>query len=270
MACVKNFFLENENIVSTDKFDISEFEKGTALYEVVKIVNSKALFLGEHIERLKKSAKIKNKKLWLSDNEIIERINKIIHINNVDFGRLKFVFRFLENQNKFFSFFIELITPETELYKTGAKLITVEALRDTPNAKIINHGLRNIVKTKLAEQNAFEALLVCKNGKITEGSKSNFFLIKNKKIFTAFTQSVLPGITRDYVFRICRKNNIEIIEQDIYIEKLKEFDSAFITGTSIGVLPVKKIDELELSLSNGILKTLQGEYLKCVEEYLGR
>lgn len=267
MACVQKYFLSDDEIFSTDKFDISEFEKGISLYEVVKIINAKALFLEEHILRLKKSAYLKGLNIWLSDKELIRRIYKIIEYNEVKYGRLKFIFRFYENQNKFFSFFIELIDPEPELYKRGAKIITIQAKRSSPNVKAINYNLRRSIKEKLKQQNAIEALLICKNGRITEGSKSNFFLIKDNKIYTAFTENVLPGITRDYVFRICKKHNIEIIEQDIYIENLKEFDSAFITGTSLGILPVKKIDNIELSLGNGIIMTLRFEYEKYLEDY---
>ena len=61
-----NFFIEDNKTKNITKFDITEFKTGESLYEVVKVINSRGLFLENHISRLFETAKISNKKLWLS------------------------------------------------------------------------------------------------------------------------------------------------------------------------------------------------------------
>jgi len=268
MACVQKFFLKDDDVLSVSDFNLSDLEVGTSLYEVVKIINGKALFLEEHILRMRKSATIKKMTIWLTDDEIKQRIFKICKANNLENGRLKFVFRFYEEENLYISFFIQVITPSPEIYETGVNLISIKGKRLTPNAKVINYDLRKFVKAEVIKHNAFEALLVNNVNQITEGSKSNFFLIKDKKVYTPFAKDILVGVTRNYVFDICKKNNIEIIEKDICLNDLKDYNSCFITGTSLGVLFVNKIDNYIFLQKNGLLELISSEYKWRVDNYL--
>lgn len=46
---------------------------------------------------------------------------------------------------------------------------------------------------------------------INEGGGENIFLVKNKTLYTPKLGNILAGITRDTVFKIAEKNNIQII-----------------------------------------------------------
>jgi len=160
MACIQKFFLKNNDILPVADFNLTDLEVGTSLYEVVKIINGKPLFLEEHILRMRKSAEIKKMTIWLTDDEIKQRVFKICKVNNLENGRLKFVFRFYEEENLYISFFIQVITPSPDLYETGVKLISIKGKRLSPNAKVINYDLRQFVKAEIIKNNAFEALLI--------------------------------------------------------------------------------------------------------------
>ena len=268
MACTELFYLSDDKILKTSFFDIQELEKGQSIYEVIKIIEGKTLFIQKHIVRLHNSASLINKKIWLTDKIIIEKVNKIIKINKVKTGRLKFVFRFYKNQDKFISFFLNKIEPSKKAYIEGIKIITTKTERSTPNIKIINYSLRSYIKTLIKEKDAFEALLINKLGNITECSKSNFFLIKKNIVYTPPAKNILPGITREYIFRICSGLGIKIVEKTIKQSELKKFDSAFISGTSIGVLPVSMIDNINFAVTNGILEKISNQYQKIIDEYL--
>jgi len=240
MPCSAKYFIIDNEVVSTSNFQISELEKGISIYEVVKIIDSTPLFLKEHLKRLYKSAKIKNVNIWFNDEYITNQIEKLISINDIKKGRLKFALRYHVSGNKLFCFFLENIEPKTEIYKKGVKIITENIERVNPNAKVINYKLRKHVKKRTVLENAFETLLISNSNKITECSKSNIFFIKNNKVYTPFSKDVLKGITREYIFNICNKINSPIIEKNIYKKDLKNYDAAFITGTSIGVLTINR------------------------------
>ncbi len=268
MPCSAKYFIIDNEVISTNDFQISELEKGISIYEVVKIIDSTPLFLEEHLTRLYKSAQIKNVNIWFTNDYIIEQIKKLISINDIKKGRLKFALRYHVSGNKLFCFFLENIEPKAEVYKTGVKIITESIERINPNAKVINYKLRKRVRERTVKENAFETLLISNSEKVTECSKSNIFFIKGNTVYTSSAKDVLKGITRDYIFEICNKNNISIIETDIYKEDITNYNAAFITGTSIGVLSVNQIDDYNFSYENGLLKLISENYNELVKKYI--
>src|SRR5690606_31821955 len=126
--------------------------------------------------------------------------------------------------------------------------------RDNPNAKVLVTSFKEDVAKALKEKEAFEALLVNKSGYIPEGSRSNMFFVKGDKVYTAKASEVLIGITRKYIFNVCDKLNIKIVEESIHVDDLDKLDGAFMSGTSVNVLPISSIDNIKLdSVNNRII-----------------
>ena len=268
MACTAEYFLIDAKIFPTKEFEISELEKGISIYEVVKLINGTPLFLDDHLKRLHYSAKIKRKSIWVNNEYIEKQVFKIIKINSVINGRLKFALRFHKSGNKLICFFLEKIEPKPEVYKKGVKIISKVHERINPNAKVINYDLRKKVKSLIKKKKAFETLLINNFGKVTECSKSNIFFIKGDTVYTPSSTDVLIGITRNHVFDICKKAKIKIVETDILYINLNKFDSAFISGTSIGILGINKIDKYIFSLENQILNEISTTYNSIVDTYM--
>jgi len=264
------YFISNGKLIQTENFDISELEKGFSVYEVVKITEGIPLFFEDHLKRLHYSAKLKNKKIPFSDAEIKQNVFKLIETNNLKEGRLKFAVRFYQSNDKLICFFLNPIIPTSDNYKNGITVMTVQAERENPNAKIINYELRTYINKLISENAVFEVLLVNKNKIITECSKSSIFFIKDKTVYTSLSKNVLSGITRSYIYKICKNKSIEIIESEIKQNELHTFDSAFITGTSIGVLPIRKIDNIQYNPENEMITLLHNNYNSIVENYLSR
>ena len=96
---------------------------------------------------------------------------------------------------------------------------------------------------KAMRNNAYEAILFRDNF-ITEGSHTNFFAVKNNKVFTApLSNYILNGITRKVVLELCRENKIDVSEEHINVNELKTFDEFFITGTTTEITPIVQIDD---------------------------
>ena len=84
------------------------------------------------------------------------------------------------------------------------------------------------------------------------------------------SKDVLAGITRDYIYKICKNHSVKLKECEIKQSDLHTFESAFITGTSIGVLPVNQIDNQTFSVKNDIIKLLSDNYKDIVKNYLDK
>jgi len=109
---------------------------------------------------------------------------------------------------------------------------------------------------------ADEAILLDKNGFISEGSGENIFLIKDNKIFTPRTEHCLNGITRKSVISIASDMGFDVVEKDLTLDELFDSDEAFFTGTAVEITPISKIDKKVIGIgSRGpITERLQKTY----------
>ena len=112
------------------------------------------------------------------------------------------------------------------------------------------------------QKGADEAILLDKNGFISEGSGENIFLIKNNIIYTPTVDHCLNGITRQSVMKIAVDMGYEVVEKNLKIDELINSDEAFFTGTAVEITPISKIDEMVIgSGSRGpITQKLQKTY----------
>ena len=92
------------------------------------------------------------------------------------------------------------------------------------------------------DKGADEALMLDKNGYISEGSGENIFIVKDDVIYTPTTEHCLNGITRQSVMQIAEDLQLQIFEKDIDYEYLLNADEAFFTGTAVEITPITKID----------------------------
>lgn len=267
--CVNKLFILDSKEVSVDSFDDSLISKGTSIYEVIRVMEGVPLFLERHLDRLKKSADITEHKLWLTDDEIKEQIYKLIKSNNTEAGNVKLVFNFNSNKNTFLAYFLVHHYPNEEQYINGVPTILYKGERSNPNAKVINQNFRSAVEKRISEKEVYEAILVDNNGYITEGSKSNIFMVKGNKVITAPVDTVLPGITRQVILEICQKLDIVLEEIKIKDSDIDKLDALFITGTSPKALPISKVDSLIFkSSSNSIVLCIMRVYNKFIEDYI--
>lgn len=94
-----------------------------------------------------------------------------------------------------------------------------------------------------------EGLAVDALGFVSEGSGENIFVIRDGTVFTPpLSNSVLPGITRDTVIRLCADLKIPLAETPIPREMVYIADEVFLTGTAAEITPVRSVDRIQIGL----------------------
>lgn len=266
---IEKYFIYNNQILQSESINQIDINN-TSIYEVVRVISGIPLFWEEHCERLTASASKLGFSLESINDEINLNIKKLIEINKYPLKNFKLiVFNIHKQTPDYIIFFIKSSYPSITQYENGVSTILYHATRTNPNAKIINTTLREKVDLALQQAEAYEALLVNEYEQITEGSRSNLFFVKENALYTAPSDNVLVGITRKYIFNICSKLNLNIIEKPISISFLNDIDGLFLTGTSPKVLPIDFVDNtLYSSTSNQIIKKISLEYNKIIEEYI--
>lgn len=270
MEIIKNDnYMFNDNIKNSCEFDGKFISKGRSLYEVIRIYKGVPLFFEKHMDRMFNSASISNLKLTFDNEKLKNIILKLIEINKVQFGNIKIVFNFLNNECNFYCYFIEHHYPSEKDYENGVSTIFFKGERKNPNAKIMDVNFRESTEKAIKDSKAFEAILVDRNGNITEGSKSNIFMVKGQCVYTSPVKDVLPGITRDIIISVALKCGYEVKEERINYKDIKCMDGLFISGTSPKVLPINRVDDICFdSQDNIIIKEVHDSYERYTEEYV--
>lgn len=154
------------------------------------------------------------------------------------------------------------------MYENGVETILYFGERENPNAKIINDNFREKVNKEIKDKGVYEAILVDKNGYITEGSRSNIFMVKDNVILTSPVKAVLPGVTRGEIIEIAQKLQIQVKEIEYSYSDIDKLDGIFISGTSPKVLPIRKVNGINLNPNNDLIRKLMKEYDDEITRYI--
>lgn len=126
-----------------------------------------------------------------------------------------------------------------------------------------------LVKTDALKAGFDEALVLSKEGHVTEGSAMNFFLVENGRLITSMTtDNILVGITRDTIREMAEKEfGLEVEERVINRSELYMADEAFFCGTGAQVSPITSIDHRPVGDGKigPISKKLQDLYFNIVK-----
>ena len=155
-------------------------------------------------------------------------------------------------------------------YGKELRLVTSNIRRNSPlclDSKIHHANLINNILAKIEANFAGvdDALMLDLDGFVSETNATNVFMIKNGVVYTPFPKACLPGITRQTVIDLCRKNNIEIIEKDISVTEMYNADEVFTTGTMGELARVNEIDNRKIENKGEVLKQLQSLFRKMTE-----
>jgi branched-chain amino acid aminotransferase len=135
------------------------------------------------------------------------------------------------------------------------------------NNKIIGTYINSIMALHDAlAKNADEAILLDKNGFISEGSGENLFIVKDSKLLTPKIDFCLNGITRQSVITMAHNLDVEVEEKDLLFDELVNADEAFFSGTAVEITPITTLDHLDIGngLRGPVTEMLQTKYSEIV------
>lgn len=124
----------------------------------------------------------------------------------------------------------------------------------------------SLAKTEAVDSSFDEAILLNSQGKVSEASGMNIFLVRNGTIISpGFDQDILEGITRDSVLTIARDLGFPVIERPIDKTELFIADEVFLSGTAAKVAPISRIENYVLPADRPITLKLR-EKLTAITE----
>ena len=234
---------------------------GTGVFEGVRAYQAKdksAIFrLDDHTKRLFNAASKISIKIPFSQEELNRAQCETLIKNNLDEGYLRPIV-YLGNEGlglraKDLSVNVAIAAWEWPSYmnpdakKKGISVIKsshkqYESSLHSGNKIIGTYFSNTMALHEALDKGADEAIMMDKNGYISEGSGENIFIVKDSTIFTPTTEHCLNGITRQSVIQIAIDLGFEVVEKNLDYADLSEADEAFFTGTAVEITPITKLD----------------------------
>ena len=137
-----------------------------------------------------------------------------------------------------------------------------------PHAKVAaNYTAAMTAKWKARNERFDDVILLDEHGLVTEAPTTNLFIVDaNGDLATPPAKKVLLGITRDSIIALAPSIQRRCDERDISVDELIAAPEVFLSGTSVGVWPVVRIDNK--AVGNGevgsVTRQLRDKYQRVV------
>ena len=235
-------------------FDSDLCKFGMGVFETIRI-DENPIGLDLHMDRMYNSIKQLNININYDKNYLLNQVLAYIENNNIKNKALR-----LTVFDEGFNISTRDIVYNNESYEKGFKL-TISPIKRGDSIiyrhKTTNY-FENIYTKNYASKLGFDdGIFLDINGRILECSMSNIFFIKDTKVYTPSSQlPILKGTMRRRIIDICKELNTEIIEKNIEISEIKDFDFVFISNSLMKVMKVVKIDEVAYEKENEIFNNI--------------
>ena len=224
------------------------FLYGDAVYETLRTVKGFPWLFKEHFVRLKNSAKSLGIPVQYKESDLIRWISALIKKNKLKESKIRITLSRGCNDFDFTSCKKPTIVIEAhplallpkKIYDEGVNAVTFRAERPFPDIKSTSMLPSIMARKEAKKKKAYEAFLVDHKGNATEGSISNFFIIKKNIIYTP-KEGALKGTVCAYLAKLLAKN-YRVTFKNIPHKTLYSCDEMFLTSTVKGVVPVVSLD----------------------------
>jgi branched-chain amino acid aminotransferase len=240
------------------------FKYGDAVFETLKVLDLKIIFLEDHYFRLMASMRMLRMEIpadftleyvesevvkVLKSNGLINKARVRLTVFRKDGGLYSPVVNDIDFVIQVSNLNVELKKKyEVDLYKDFYVQASLLSTIKTTNR------LLNVVASVFAQENDLDSCILINDKKqLVEAIHSNLFIVKGNTISTpALTEGCIKGVLRSKIVELLQnEDKYKIEEREISPFELKKADEVFLTNSIINIQPVthyrKKIFETVVS-----------------------
>lgn len=257
----------NGSIVSDETNMLTQnraFLYGDAVFETVKIMDSKVLFLEDHYFRLMSSMRVIRMEIPmnLTMEYLEEQILTLAKSKNLAISSRARITVYRNDggyylpQDNTVSFLISVESLDTALYSINQKEYIVDLYTDFYVSRQLLSSIKttnkiiNITASIFANENGLDNCLLLNDSKnVIEALQGNLFMFKGNVLSTPpVSEGCLNGIMRKQILALARKiENLEVVEEVISPFDLQKADELFITNVIKGIQPITKYRKKEFN-----------------------
>jgi branched-chain amino acid aminotransferase len=236
------------------------FKYGDGLFETLRVIDNKVVFLKEHFERLENGFQILGfdkpsgfSAKWF-ENQILNYL--VENINNANLQNWRVRISFWRNSTGFYcpenntvAWSIETTPLADSNYVLNAQgfeigiyndvKISADILSSVKSCSGLPYVMAAIYKKKMGWD---EAIILNSKDRIAELSSSNIFILKSKQLFTpSLDEAALPGVCRRLIIETAENIGLNVLECPLYTADLEAADEIWLTNAISGIRWVNKL-----------------------------
>ena len=268
----------NGLIVSNDTNILTRnraFLYGDAVFETVKIMDYKVLFLEDHYFRLMSSMRVIRMEIPMNFTMeyLEEQILTLAKSKNMAISSRARITAYRNDggyylpQDNTVSFLISVESLDTAFYPIYKKDYVVDLYTDFYISKQLLSSIKttnkiiNITASIFANENGLDNCLLLNDSKnVIEALQGNLFMLKGNVLTTPpVSEGCLNGVMRKQILTLARKiEYLEVVEEVISPFDLQKADELFITNVIKGIQPITKYRKKEFTtdLASKLIRNL--------------
>jgi branched-chain amino acid aminotransferase len=265
------FVSQDSNLLTNNR----AFLYGDGVFETVKIINNKILFLEDHYFRLMASMRVVRMEIPMNFTmEYLEQqilaVAENLGIATSARARIT-VYRndggyYLPKTNTV-SFLINATALENTFYTIDTKEYEVDLYKDFYVTKQLLSSIKttnkilNTTASIYAHENGLDNCLLMNDSKnVIEALQGNIFMVQGNTLITPpISEGCLNGVMRKQILELAKKiENLEVVEAVISPFELQKADELFLTNVIKGIQPITKYRKKEFTtkIANQLLEKL--------------
>lgn len=257
----------NGALVSEDTNILVEnrgFLYGDAVFETMKIVNGKILFIEDHYFRLMSSMRVVRMEIPMNFTmEYLEEQTLALAQNNNMASSSRARITVCRNdggyylpQNNTVSFLIKITPLENKEYMLNEQEYEVDLYKDFYITKQLLSSIKttnrliNVTGSIYAHENGLNNCVLLNDSKnVVEALQGNIFMLTGNKLITPpVSEGCLNGVMRKQILELAKKmEGIEVAEEIISPFDLQKASELFVTNVIKGIQPITKYRKKEFS-----------------------
>jgi branched-chain amino acid aminotransferase len=248
--------------VPKSKATISVFDHGMlygdGVFEGIRVYGGVIFQWKEHLDRLYASSKSVKLNIPLPPAEMTEAVTETLKRNSLKDAYIRLVVTRgagdlgVDPRHCKKPSVIIICEPVDPTYgivakQKGISVIISSVRRDAVDAttheiKSLNYLNSVMAKLEAADAGAEDALMLDRNGFVSEATTTNLFIAKDGDLLTPpSTAGILPGVTRKRIIHLAKELGYQVIEKGITPYDVTSADEAFLTGTLSEIVPLVKV-----------------------------
>lgn len=261
---------------------------GVGIFGGIKVFDTPAgpgIFrLDDHIARMQKSVELLNFRYKLNPSEMkknileLARKNKVrpqTYIRPIIYRSDTRISPAIEGEYDLAVYMLDMPGTYYNYEEKGIRVNISSWQRNSsraipPRTKATGGYINSALAIDEAKQNGFDsAIMLDKEGFVSEGAVMNLFIIKDGKLITPPADSdILEGITRKTIIEIASETRIPFTEAKVTREELYAADEVFFCGTATDITWCSQIDDKKISETRGPLTSrLEEEFLALPKKH---
>ncbi|MBC7757538.1 MAG: aminotransferase class IV family protein [Phormidesmis sp. FL-bin-119] len=249
------FVLVNDTIFSEEeaKLKITDLaiQRGYGIFDFLKTVGGKPIFLEDHLDRFYSSAEQMRLNVKQNRSQLTESLYALIEKNKLFESGIRITLTGGYSPDGFnIASESNIIITQVDFvinrnFEKSIGIMTYDYQRQFASAKTLDY-LKAIWLQPIMKERGDDDILYHDNGMLRECPRANFFMVNEKNEILTSKSNILKGVTRKHILKF-GSENFKMDERELTMDDLRHAKEAFISSTTKNILPVTKIDGRILS-----------------------